>query len=222
MLIKQKSPLLPRNLALVTFGELLIVFSTKVNLLYLVFNSPEVMSSAFDKAKLFAENFSKNSNVDDAGTSLPVFPTPKMVKKIIMSLDLSKGSGPDCIPVVVLKKCELELSFTLAEVFNMCLKESLFSRLLEVFISGLVFKNVGERPTAKNYCPFSPLSVVSKVFEKLVNSRIVDDLEKCGIFSDFQYDFRSSQSTADLLRVVSDRISRAFNRSGATQDVLYH
>ena len=36
-------------------------------------------------------------------------------------------------------------------------------------------------------------------------------------FSDFQYDFRSDQSTADLLTVVSDRIARAFNRSGATQ-----
>ena len=33
MLIKQKSPLLPRNLALLTSGDLLIVFSTKVNLL---------------------------------------------------------------------------------------------------------------------------------------------------------------------------------------------
>ena len=54
-----------------------------------------------------------------------------------------------------------------------------------------VFKNVGERYTAKNYCPVSLLSVVSKVFEKLVN-RIVDHLEKCGLFSDFQYGFRSS------------------------------
>ena len=35
-------------------------------------------------------------------------------------------------------------------------------------------------------------------------------------FSDFQYGFRSSWSTADLLTVVSDRIARAFNRSGAT------
>ena len=39
MLIKQKSLLLPRNLALVTFGELLIVFSTKVNLLYLLYST---------------------------------------------------------------------------------------------------------------------------------------------------------------------------------------
>ena len=45
-----------------------------------------------------------------------------------------------------------------------------------------VFKNVGERSTAKNYHPVSLLSVVSKVLEKLVNNRIVDHLEKCGFF----------------------------------------
>ena len=55
--------------------------------------------------------------------------------------------------------------------------------------------------------------------EKLVNNRVVDHLEKCGLFSDFQYGCRSSQSTADLLTVVYDRIARAFNKSGATRDV---
>ena len=54
---------------------------------------------------------------------------------------------------------------------------------------------------------------------RLVNNRIFNHLEKCDLFSDFQYGFRSSQSTADLLTVVSDRIARAFNRSGATQAV---
>ena len=40
-----------------------------------------------------------------------------------------------------------------------------------------------------------------------------------GLFSDFQYGFRSSQSTADLLTVVSDGIARTFERSGATRAV---
>ena len=62
-------------------------------------------------------------------------------------------------------------------------------------------------------------SVISKVFEKLVNNRTVDHLEKCGLFSYFQYGFRSSRSTADLLTVVYDRIARTFNRSGATPAV---
>ena len=190
-----------------------------------------MLSSASDKAKLFAENFSKNSNLDDSGISLPVFPsrtnlklhnisvTPKMVKKVIVSLDLSKASGPDCIPVVVLKNCEPKLSYILAELFNKCLKESCFPDCWKVSSVVPVFKNVGERSTAKNYHPVSLLSVVSKVFEKLVNNRIVDHLEKCDLFSDFQHGFRSSRSTADLLAVVSDRIARAFNRSGNTQDL---
>ena len=117
------------------------------------------MPSASDKAKLFAENFSKNSNLDDSDISLLVFPsrtnlklhyvfvTLKMAKKVIINLDLSKASRPDCIPLMVLKNCEPELSFILAE-------------------------------------------------------------------PGFQYGFRASGSTADLLTVVSDKIARVFNRLG--------
>ena len=196
-----------------------------------LFNGPEVLSSASDKAKLFAENFSLKSNFDDWGVSLPIFPsktnlklhnisvTPKMVRKVVMNLDLSKASGPNCIPVVVLKNCELELSYILAELFNKCLKESCFLDCWIVSSVVPVFKNVGERSTAKSYCPVSLLSVVCKVFEKLLNNRIIDHLEKCGLFSDFQYGFRPSRSTANLLTVLSDRIVRAFNRSGATRAV---
>ena len=38
-------------------------------------------------------------------------------------------------------------------------------------------------------------------------------------FFDFQYDFRPSRSTADLLTAVSDRIARVFNSSGDTRNV---
>ena len=125
-----------------------------------------MLFSASDKAKLFVENFSLNSNVDDSGISLPVFAsrtnlklhnisvTSKMVRKVVINLDK-------------------------------CLKECCFLDCWKVSSVVPVFKNVGERFTAKNYHPVSLLSVVSKVFEKLVNNRIVDDLEQCGLFSDF-------------------------------------
>ena len=114
-----------------------------------------MLSSASNKAKLFAENFSMNSNIDDSGIPLPVFPsrtnfklhnisvTPKMVRRVVMNLDLSKASAPDCIPVVVLKKCEPELSYTLAELFNKCLKESCFPDRWKVSSVVPVFKTVG-------------------------------------------------------------------------------
>ena len=127
-----------------------------------LFNGPEVLSSASDKARLFAKNFSKNSNLEDSGISLPVFPsrtnlklhnisiTPKMVKKVITNLDSSKVSGPDCIPVVVLRNCEPELPYILAKLFNKCLQESCFPDYWKVSSLVPVFKNVGERSAAKN------------------------------------------------------------------------
>ena len=87
-----------------------------------LFNGTEVLSSASDRAKLFVQNISKNSNLDDSGIFLPIFPpvnnlklhnisiTPKVIKKVIMKFDLSKASGPNCIPLVVLNNCQPKLS----------------------------------------------------------------------------------------------------------------
>ena len=179
MLIKQKSPLLPRNVVLETFGELLIVFSTKVNLLYLLYSmSRRCCLLHLIKQKCFLRNYPKNSNLDDSVITSSVFRSrtslklyniseaPKMVKKVIISLDLSKVSGPDCIPVMVLKNCEPDIP---AQLFNKILKESCFPDSWKVSSVVPVFKNVRERSKAKNYCPVSLLSMVSKVFEKTCN-----------------------------------------------------
>ena len=56
-----------------------------------------------------------------------------------MNLDLSKLSGPDCIPVVVLNNCGPELFYILAELFNKCLKESCFPDCLKVLLVVPVF-----------------------------------------------------------------------------------
>ena len=93
--------------------------------------------------------------------------------------------GPDCISVMVLNNCEPELSYILAELFNMCLKVSFFPDCWKASLVVPVFKNVGERHTAKNYFPVSLFSVVSKAFEKLVNTRIIDHLEECGLSLSF-------------------------------------
>ena len=97
-----------------------------------------MLPSVSDKAKLLAKNFSMISNLDDSGIPLPAFPsrtnlklqkvsvTPKVVTKVIMNLDSSKASGPDGIPVVVLKNYEPEVSYILAELFKKCLNETYF------------------------------------------------------------------------------------------------
>ena len=91
-----------------------------------LFNGPEVLSSASDKAKLFAKSFCNNSNIDDLGIPVPVFPsrtnlklrnismTPKMVKNVMTNLDSSEVSGLNSIPVLVLKNYGYERLYILA------------------------------------------------------------------------------------------------------------
>ena len=105
-----------------------------------------------------------------------------MVEKVTMNFDLSKVTAPVCISVVVLKNYGPERSYILVELFKKCLKESCFPDCWKVSSVVPVLKNVGERSTAKSYCPVRLLSVVSKVFEKLVNNRVADQLKKFGLF----------------------------------------
>ena len=84
------------------------------------------MTSASDKAKLFAKNFSKNSNLEDSVSSISLSAfsfrtnlklqnnsvTPKIVKKVIMKQDSSKAFGIDCMGP---KNCEPELSYLLQD-----------------------------------------------------------------------------------------------------------
>ena len=100
----------------------------------------------------------------------------------------------------------------------MCLKESCSPDCWKASSVVLIFRNVGEISTVKTTALLVLFLWLVKSLKKLLNNRIVD-LEESGLFSDFQYGFRSSRSSADLVTVVTDRIIRAFNRSGATRAV---
>ena len=59
--------------------------------------------------------------------------------------------------------------------------------------------------------------MISKIFEKFVNNRLLDQLVKCGLVSDVKYGFRSSRSTAEFMTVLFDRITVGFNKSRSTR-----
>ena len=81
-----------------------------------LFNGAEVITSSADKAELFAKMFCENSTLDDSYQDKPDFPSRadsqlsklrisvKKVSVIIASLDTSKASGPNGIPVIGLKR----------------------------------------------------------------------------------------------------------------------
>ena len=102
----------------------------------LPFNGSYVLSPASDKSKFLLKFFLRflimiiqvslylflSSAIELKLHNIPV--TLKLVRKVIANFDYSEVSGFLCIPVVVLKHCEPELSYVLAEYFNLCLNES--------------------------------------------------------------------------------------------------
>ena len=178
-----------------------------------VINGPEVLSSALDKAKLFATNFAKNSTLDDQGYDLPSFPartnnilsdifiSARDVAKLIKNLEINKATGPDNIPAVVLKNISPEMSPILAKLFNRCLKERCYPKSWKMPSVCPVFKNSGERSPPSQYRPISLLCIIIKLFESAINKKITDHLAKNNLLSDMQYGFRS----VDVLSVTHDQ-----------------
>ena len=196
-----------------------------------LFNGPEVLTSSRDKAELFAKMFSENSTLDDSGRELPEFPlrtdsklssldfSAKKVASIIASLDPSKATGPDGIPVIVLQKCSPELSPILSKLYKKCVSESCFPSCWKLASVIPAYKHSGERSDPRNYRPISLLSVISKVFECLISSPLVQHLDLHHLFSDSQYGFRAGRSTADVLTAISERVYRVLNICGEARAV---
>lgn len=207
------------------------VRSSKKSVIPPLFNGPEVLTSSKDKAELFANLFSANSTLDDTDHPVPEFLlrtdkfienfdiTPAKISSIIATLDISKATGPDGIPAILFQKCSPELSSVLSRLYNKCLSEGCFPSSWKFASVIPVFKNCGEQSNPKNYRPISLLPIISKIFEALINDKIVYHLESNNLFSDSQYGFRSSRSTADLLTVITDRIYSALNKSGEARAV---
>ena len=115
--------------------------------------------------------------------------TAGQISKLIKELDSTKATGPDSIPVIVLKHISPELSPILAKLFNRCLKERCFPTSWKTSAVCPVFKNAGDKSAPSQYRPISLLSVISKLFECVINERVLDHLVKNNMLSDVQYGF---------------------------------
>ena len=148
--------------------------------------------------------------------------TCKLINKVIANLDSSRASGPDCNPEVVLKKCELELWYIQDELFICVWKKDILqivwrSRLWFLYL-WILGKGLQPKATALSALFLWLVKWLRwlQIIGLLVTSR------NAIFFPDFVYIFRSSQSTADLLTVLSEIIARTVNMSGATQAVAFH
>lgn len=144
-------------------------------------------------------------------TSFFILPTSAAeVSEVIKGLKNKKSSGFDNITTSVIKHVSEIISPILAHIANLCFSSGVFPEKLKVSIVIPIFKKLSSLKL-DNLRPISLLSVFSKIFEKLMKTRLINYLNRIQFFSDRQFGFRKGKSTEDALVNVSDMIYNSMN-----------
>ena len=130
--------------------------------------------------------------------------------KIIKSLMYSNAIGYDEIPTKVLKACTKTISSPLAYICNLSLESGIFPSHLKFYMVTPIFKK-GKKTSMSNYRPISLLPSFSKIFEKVIHTRLYQHCIESNILSKQQYGFRINSSTEKATFNLLNTIYNALN-----------
>ena len=126
------------------------------------------------------------------------------ILKIIRSLDINKAHGHDDISVRMVKICNDAIKKLLSVMYKNCIKIGIYPNVWKKSNIFPVHKK-GDKQTANNDRPVSPLSIFGKVFEKILFNPIFGYLQENGLLCDNQSGFRPSDSCEyQLLPIIHD------------------
>lgn len=132
-----------------------------------------------------------------------------------MMLNKSNSSTRNSYSNVFLKKISPIICDVLAHIFNKSIYNGTFPDSMKIAEVIPIFKK-DDRKILNNYRPISLLSVFSKIFERVVKSRVIDFLEKNLFFSANQYGFRAGMSTEDALLNFCSHVYDSLNNKKYT------
>ena len=167
-----------------------------------------------EKAEVFAHQFSQKMTVPDPNRATPSLSrqsTERLenidinedeVRRLLKAVNTKKATGPDEISPHVLKKCARELANPLMRIFRACIQTQTWPDIWKTARVTPVHKKK-EKGNPKNYRPVSLLSVVSKIFEKIIAKQLTEHLDQHHLLSNRQFGFRKNRSTADLLTLLA-------------------
>lgn len=127
------------------------------------------------------------------------------VAGIISNLKTDCATGWDGISAKVLKLIKDVVTPPLTHIINACMNRGIFPDALKRSILCPIYKS-GNRDCVNNYRPISILTSLSKIFERIINSRLMKYLESHNLLAATQFGFRSGRSTADAVHELTDFI----------------
>ena len=187
------------------------------------------VTDAADKAKMFNDYFHSVLSTPKTRIALPAVSvkSDNMLAKVVFSeidvinvlkgLDVNKGSGPDDIPLKVLRECADELAPSLTTLFNLSMSTCTLPEVWK-YSNVVPIHKKGKKCKVDNYRPISLLNSVSKVMERLVCNHIYPVVSPQ--INSAQHGFMKHRfTTTQLIDTYSD-ISRNLD-SGSQTDIIF-
>ena len=141
------------------------------------------------------------------------------VEKLISRLKSNKSPGVDGISNYIVKSSIKIVSPILTKLFNQCMVEGIFPEMLKIACIVPLFKG-GEKSEATNYRPISLLPLFGKIFEKLIEVRLVKFLYKNKIITPHQFGFRKNYSTELAVTEIQNMLLKNLNENKVTCNVF--
>ena len=109
------------------------------------------------------------------------------VKCALFSMGKKKAPGFDDLTVEILCKAWDTVRERVTAIMNRALQEGKFPKHWKIGIVKVLYKGLGKDPQVpKSYRPLTLLPVLGKVFEKILNNRILNVLEGCLLYTSVQ------------------------------------
>ena len=136
---------------------------------------------------------------------------PDEIEKIIDKLNPSKSTGPNGIPIFLLKAFKHFFAFWLSQLINLSFETREFPRLLKLAKVVPLHKKESVL-NYLNYRPISLLSVFSKIYEKTIYVRIYSYLVKYNMIYSKQFGFRGNHSVNHAIISMTEHIRSLLDR----------
>lgn len=199
----------------------------------------KIICNPKDIANIFAQKFDNSKGINTGNPELakkhlientervdksmafnPVMPIE--IYKMVKGMDSKKSFGHDDIPLSVIKDNIDLLAHPISEIINNCINEGVFPDQFKL-ARVLPLLKKGAKTDPDNYRPISLLPVLSKLFEKVIKSRLVRHLTSLKIINHNQFGYQKSKGTLDaidsLLNSVVNKLNNKLKVAGLFLDL---
>jgi hypothetical protein len=154
--------------------------------------------------------------------SEPLLTNPDEVQRAIKGLKLGKSPGTDGIPNRALKHLPQRAVLLLVHIFNVILLTHHFPSVWKHARVICILKPVKDPAQPSSYRPISLLDTIGKLFEKILLTSILHQVDERGLLRDEQFGFRPGNSTSLQLARLVERITRNLDEKRLTSAVFLH